>query len=130
MKRSFWGAHRPPQLWYQMDREADQIPVLLRAETSGVLLTVRSENNRVLAARSTHDGHPELKLVDLLEQAPERGEYRVELARNRTRKARTARLSVSFLDVSLRLRAQWSHRFVADASITVVHVRGNRPARG
>jgi hypothetical protein len=119
----FVGNAAPPRVWYQMDREADQLSVLLRATAPGVLLTVRADHNRVLSAQSTESGHRALKLADVLEHAQEKGEHCVKLARNRTRKPRTARLSVSFADVSLHLRAQWSHRFIADAPITVVHVR-------
>lgn len=117
------GCACPPRLWYQMDREADQVPVLLRATEPGVLLTVRADHNRMLAARSTATSHDALKVLDLLEHTPVQGHARVQLARKRKRKARTANLAVSFVDVSLHLRAQWSHRFVANAPVTMVHVR-------
>ncbi len=113
-----------------MDREADQVPVLLRATAPGVLVTVRANDNRVLSAQSIDGGHRALKLADVLDHAPDAGEHSIKIARNRTRKARTARLSVRFASVSLRLREQWSHSFVADAPVTVVHVREIDPPAG
>jgi Transposase DNA-binding/Transposase DDE domain len=126
-EQQFLGRSAPPRLWYQMDREADQVPVLLRATEPGVLLTVRADHNRVLAAQTTQDEHGPLKVLELLEHEPVRGHAPVRVARSRngkrTGKARTALVSVRFTHVSLRLRARWSHRFVADAPVTVVHVR-------
>ncbi len=116
------SAHTP-ELWYQMDREADQVPVLLRATTPGVLLTVRADHDRVLAAQTIGIRHSSLKILDLLNDTPVQGHARVRIARNGKRKPRVANLSVSFVDVSLVLRAQWSQRFLANAPLTVVHVR-------
>jgi hypothetical protein len=106
-----------------MDREADQVPVLLRATSPGALLTVRAEHNRVLAANKIGSDRSPLKLFDLLENAPEQGRVRIALARSGKRKPRIANLGVSFVNVSLVLRAQWNQRFIANAPITVVHVR-------
>jgi len=115
------ASHRRPQVWYQMDREADQVPVLLRSVMPGVLLTVRADHNRVLAARTLDNDL--LKVRDVLEQTPVQGHAHVRIARNGKRQPRVATVAVSFVDVSLCLRARWSHRFVANASVTVVHVR-------
>jgi hypothetical protein len=126
-EEQFLGACAAPRLWHQMDREADQVPVLLRATRPGVLLTVRADHNRMLAAQATQGQHDPLKIFDLLEDAPVQGHAPVRVARSRNgkrnRKARTALVAVSFVHVSLRLKARWSHRFVADAPVTVVHVR-------
>jgi hypothetical protein len=119
----FAGCRSAPQLWYQMDREADQVPVLLRATAPGVLMTVRADHNRILAARTLGVEHSALKLLDVLEHAPVQGHARVRVSRNGKRKRRVATVSVSFVDVSLHLRAQWSHRFVADVPSTAVRVR-------
>lgn len=114
---------RVPQLWYQMDREADQVPVLLRATTPGVLLTVRADHDRVLAARRIGVEHDSLKIFDLLDDTPAQGHARVRIARNSKRKPRVANISVTFVDVSLVLRAQWNQRFIANTPVTAVRVR-------
>ena len=119
----FVGGACRPVLWYQMDREADQISVLMRALTPGVLLTVRADHNRVLAAQSIGVEHKTLKVLALLADTPVQGYGYVRVARNGRRKARMAKVSVSFADVSLRLREQWSQRLAGDVPITVVHVR-------
>jgi hypothetical protein len=119
----FIGTAHAPQLWYQMDREADQISVLLRALTPGVLLTVRADHNRVLAAQTLGVEHQAVKVLELLKHAPIQGHAHVRVTRSGRRKARIAKVSVSFVDVTLHLRAQWSHRFVANVPVTAVHVR-------
>ena len=87
----FAGCPSPPQLWYQADREADQISVLLRATTPGVLLTVRADHNRVLAAQTLGVEHDSLKVLDLLHHAPAQGHARVRIARNGKRCRRSHR---------------------------------------
>jgi hypothetical protein len=119
----FAGCSSPPQLWYQADREADQISVLFRATAPGVLLTVRADHNRVLAAQNCGAKHGSLKVLELLPHVPVQGHARVRISRNGKRKPRVANVAVSFVDVSLRLREQWTCRFVANAPVTVVHVR-------
>jgi Transposase DNA-binding/Transposase DDE domain len=126
----FVGFASPPRLWYQMDREADQVSVLLRATSPGVLLTVRADHNRVLAARKVGVKHEALKVLDLLEQSPVQGRTCVKVSRNRKRKARTAKLSVRFIHVSLQLKAQGSKRFLGNAPVTVVHVREDDASDG
>jgi len=119
----FAGTRSAPRIWYQMDREADQVPVLLRVLSPDVLLTVRADHNRVLAAQTIGIEHGPAKILDLLESTPVQGHARVRVARKGKRKPRVANVSVSFVDVSLHLRAQWTHRFVANVPVTVVHVR-------
>jgi hypothetical protein len=117
------GVRSPPKPWYQMDREADQIPVLLRATEPGVLLTVRADHNRVLAARTIGVEHETVKIFDLLANTPIQGHAYVRVSRNDKRKRRVAKVSIRFVDVGLHLRAQWSKRFVANVSVTAVYVR-------
>lgn len=122
-ERQFAHGTSAPRLWYQMDREADQISVLLRSTIAGMLVTVRADHNRVLAAQWIGVEHVSLKVLDLLAHTPAQGRANVRIARSRKRKPRVAHVEVSFIDVSLHLRAQCTDRFVADAPVTVVHVR-------
>lgn len=126
----FVGSASQPRLWYQMDREADQVSVLLRATSPGVLLTVRADHNRVLAARKVGDRHDALKVLDVLERSPVQGHTCLKIARNRKRNARTAKVSVRFIHVSLELKAHGSKRLLGNAPITAVHVREDDASDG
>jgi len=129
-ENQFIGVRSAPRLWFTMDREADQVSVLLKATEPGVLLTVRADHNRVLAAQSIGVEHEMLKIFDLLKDTPTQGHAHVRIARNSKRKPRVAKVQISFVDVSLHLRAQWTGRFVANASVTAVHVREVDPPNG
>jgi len=117
--------------WYQMDREADQLSVLLRGLEPGGLVTVRCDHNRRLAARLVRDPTPpERKLLDELEHAPAWGQMMVRVEAGPKRRARAARLELSVVHTSVRLRQAWSKRHLADVVWTAVRVReaGTCPA--
>ena len=110
--------------WYQMDREADQVSVLLRTQEPGVLLTVRADRNRRLAeASKSLEGDEVLKVFDLLDHAPVTGESTVVVRRSAKRHSRTAQVEISFTEAPLRLREQWSHKSLGTATVTAVRVR-------
>ena len=115
-----------PTLWFQMDREADQVPVLLwSVQTSRPYVTVRVDDNRNLAAYALAFAPTsrEAKLFDVLETLEAVGWATIRLRATPKRKARTARVEISFTSVSLRLRELHFKRHVADAPIGVVRVR-------
>jgi Transposase DNA-binding len=109
-----------PKLWHQMDAEADQVSVLLQAMTAPERwLTVRACHNRCLASS---DGDASKLMADLALAKPW-GLARVRVQRRVGRPARQATCDISVRCVSLRLRAQYTHRLVADVPVTVVVVR-------
>jgi hypothetical protein len=112
-------------LWFQLDREADQVSVLLcDALRHGHHLTVRVEDNRHLAAACLIGGKiKESKLFDVLDTLVVAGTASVALRATPKRKARTARVEVSFGAVSLHLREQYTKRFLSNESVWVVRVR-------
>jgi Transposase DNA-binding len=112
-------------LWFQLDREADQVSVLLcDALRLGHDLTVRVEDNRQLAAFFLIGGKvTESKLFEALDTLVAAGTASVALRATPKRKARTARVEVSFGSVSLRLREQYTKRLLSDEGVWVVRVR-------
>jgi hypothetical protein len=117
-----------PKLWHQMDAEADQLSVLLAGISEPrPWLTVRACHDRCLAPSPTGSA----KLMDDLAQAKPWGLARVRVQRRAGRPARQATCDIRVRRVSLRLRAQYTHRHVADVPVTVVVVReqaGSVPA--
>ena len=117
-----------PTLWHQMDAEADQVSVLLQAVSApDRWLTVRACHNRCLALVDAGAS----TLAEQLASAKPWGLARVRVQRRVGRPARVATCDISVLGVSLRLRAQYTHRLVADVPVTVVVVReqaGSAPA--
>lgn len=112
------------RIWYQMDREADMHPVLMRGLESGVLFTVRREHNRNLAAQAINDPkHPTLKLNDELEAAPVRGHTYVRIPAGPKRRGRVACLELRFVHVTFHMREQWSTKWLGDVPLTAVWVR-------
>jgi len=110
--------------WYQMDREADQVSVLLRSLDPSVRLTVRADKNRCLATPATDsEGEQILKVFELLDHAPVGGTSTVVVRRSAKRRSRTARVEISFTKAPLRLREQWSHKSLGTATVIAVRVR-------
>lgn len=112
-------------LWFQLDREADQVSVFLcDALRRGHELTVRVEDNRQLAAACLVGGKiTESKLFDTLDTLVVAGVASVALRATPKRKPRTARVEVSFGMVALRLREQYTKRALRDESVWIVRVR-------
>jgi hypothetical protein len=112
------------RVWYQMDREGDTNPVLLRGLEPDQLFTVRRDHNRNLAAWAIFaPDHPELKLEEQLAALPVQGLTSVQVPAGHGRPARRACLEVRYVGVSFRLRAQWTKRHLGDVPRTVVWVR-------
>jgi hypothetical protein len=112
------------RVWYQMDREGDTNPVLLRGLEPGQLFTVRRDHNRNLAALSIHTpGHPELHLEEQLAATHVAGLIHVRVPAGHGRVARIACLEVRYVGVSFRLREQWSKKRLGDVPLTAVSVR-------
>jgi hypothetical protein len=110
--------------WYQMDREADQVSVLLRALEPTVLLTVRADKNRNLAQPSmSSEGTEILKVFELLDDAPVIGMSTVSVRRSAKRKKRLARVEVTYAEVPLKLRQQWTGKLLGTPRLTAVRVR-------
>ena len=113
------GAHTLP--WYQMDREADTSHVLMRGIKPGTLVTVRSNHNRLLTAKTGRRKH--LKLHAAIAAAPAMGALYLLVPRGIKRQERVARLEVRVVPVELELRTLWSHTWLANVPITAVEVR-------
>lgn len=108
---------------YVMDAEADALYVLLRA-LEGVRLTVRMHYDRNLAAcDATAPGHPELKTLAVLESSEPLGHHWVMLPRRCHRRARLVCLTLYAQRVAVRLRAQWSKRWVGDVPLHAILAR-------
>jgi hypothetical protein len=86
--------------WFLVDREGDARPVLQTLASTGHLFTVRSRSDRAL---ENVEGLPS-KLRARLAQQPVFTEYDVEVPAAHQRRARTARMQVRVLDVTLRMR--------------------------
>jgi hypothetical protein len=107
-----------------MDREADQVSVLLRALEPTVLLTVRADKNRNLAQPSmSSEGTEILKVFELLDDAPVIGMSTVSVRRSAKRKKRLARVEVTYAEVPLKLRQQWTGKLLGTPRLTAVRVR-------
>jgi hypothetical protein len=113
------GATTTP--WYQMDREADTSHVLMRGIQPGTVVTVRSNHNRLLTAKTGRRTHR--KLHAALAAAPALGVVYLHVPRGKKREDRLARLEVRVVPVELELRALWSRRWLANVPITAVEVR-------
>ena len=94
------------QCWFQLDREADSWPILHHLEATGHGFTVRCSHNRRLAGAKPH----QRKLRDKLAKAPVVAELRVDLAMGHGRTARSARLVVRAMTLTLELRDTWSKK--------------------
>jgi hypothetical protein len=111
------------QPWYLMDREADQISVLLRTLEPTMRLTVRADKNRCLAEPSMGPADEEiLKVFELLDHAPVSGMSTVAVRRSAKRRSRTASVEVSFTEAPLKLRQQRS-KLLVTVTLTAVRVR-------
>ena len=109
------------KVWYQLDREADTNHVLLRGVEPGQCVTVRSNINRLLTARTERRKH--LKLRDAIASAPALAAIYVDVPRGLKRTPRIARLELRAVGVGLELRDVWSKRRLRNVSVTAVHVR-------
>jgi len=109
--------------WYLMDREADQISVLLRTVEPTMRLTVRADKNRCLAEPSKGSADEEiLKVFELLDHAPVSGMSTVSVRRSAKRRSRTASVEVSFTEAPLKLRQRRS-KLLDTITLTAVRVR-------
>lgn len=125
------ACERRPRLWYQLDREADQVPVLLRAASNlDDYLTVRVEDNRCLAAHTLigHGKH-RAKLEDALAIAQPSGVLQLRV-RGAGARRRVLSFELSVVNVTLYLSALWSKKHVGDVNITVVIAREVGSASG
>jgi len=113
------GAETIP--WYQLDREGDASHVLMRGIKPGAMVTVRSNHDRLLTAKSGHRKHQ--RLHDAVRAAPALGVTYLHIPRGKKRQERLARLAVRVVQVELQLRKRWSHAWLADVPITAVEVR-------
>lgn len=110
--------------WYQMDREADQISVLLRTLDPNVLLTVRADHNRCLAeAVIGADGNPIRLVIEQLDEVTAQAVTTVAVRRSAKRSKRMAQVELSFVDVPLKLRQQWSKKVLGVVEVTAIRVR-------
>ena len=82
--------------------------VLLLGREPGVWLTVRSIADRVLLAESAEQPHKALHLRDALAGVAPCARIHVVISATAKRKARIAKVEVSTVHFSTRLRAPWS----------------------
>ena len=121
------GVHT--KLWLQFDAEGDFNHALLLGCDPRVWLTARVQHDRVLLANSLLADRP-MHLCDAIEGAPVCATTSVYLRASSKRKARIATLAVSRVEISTRLRAQWTGRNIADVCVGVVRAREINPPPG
>ena len=109
------------RVWYQLDREADTSHVLLRGVERNEYVTVRSNVDRLLTARTQQRKH--LKLHEAIASAPALAAIYVAVPRGPGRTPRVARLELRAVQVGLELREVWSKKRLADVHVTAVHAR-------
>ena len=92
------------ELWFQLDREADNKDILLALAQSGHRYTVRGAWDRLV--ESTGEGKEYLRAL-LGHRAPQ-GQYELKVPGGPKRKSRLAKMLVRVAAVTLRLRDQWN----------------------
>lgn len=101
-------------LWPQLDREGDSWPVLLDAvEASGTRwTTVRARADRRLwrDPEGQDDTAPGGKLLDQLEAQPVQATYELDVPAGPARRARTAQMTLRWVEVTLALRDKRTSR--------------------
>ncbi len=109
------------RVWYQIDREGDASHVLLRGVEPGQMVTVRSNKDRLVNARTLRRGH--LKLREAIASAPDLAAIYIEVPRGPKRTPRIARLELRTVGVGFELRALWSKKRLGEVHVTAVQAR-------
>ena len=108
-QRQLTNVTRP---WFQLDREGDSWPVLLRAieQSDSCWVTVRARSDRVLVKDVTEqdDTEPGGKLWAALLSEPVEATYDLDVPAGAKRKARRAHMTLRWREVTLRLRNPWT----------------------
>jgi hypothetical protein len=112
------------RLWFQLDRGGDFREALEWAGSSDHWVTVRAAHDR-----RTVDAE-EKYLWATLEAAEVRGGLKVELERTKKRKARTAKLSLRYSPVTLRLRDRLTMEISSVTLWALLASEQGRPADG
>jgi hypothetical protein len=105
--------------WFQLDREGDAMPILLKLNESRHWFTVRSRTNRRLA---DEDGEAASLLRTQLAKERVLGTYSLDVVASPGRRERVATMRVRAATVTLRLRDAWNHR-VRTMRVTAVWAR-------
>lgn len=118
--------HAPTtQGWYQLDREGDAWPVLVQANTSGQLFTVRGHHDR----RVLRDDGSKTYLRELLAAQPVQTEYTLAVAAGPKRSARLARIAVRACQVRLDFKDKRTKRHTQQAThVVLAREVGTTPA--
>jgi hypothetical protein len=109
------------RVWYQIDREGDASHVLLRGVEPGQMVTVRSNKDRLVNARTLRREH--LKLREAIASAPDLAAIYIEVPRGPKRTPRIARLELRTVGVGFELRALWSKKRLGEVHVTAVQAR-------
>jgi hypothetical protein len=113
--------------WFQLDRECDSRPILLKLAQTSHWWTVRSRGDRVI-----HLGERRAvgRLHAQLNRQRSQGRYRLEVSGTSTRRARTATMVIRVARVTLRLRDRSHAEPTTRLSVTAVWAReqGTTPA--
>ena len=98
--------------WFQLDREGDSWPVLLRAleQQDSCWVTVRARSDRALIKDATEqdDTEPGGKLWAALVSQPVEATYELDVSAGAKRQARRATMTLRWREVTLRLRNAWT----------------------
>lgn len=127
------GAEAPGvEPWFQLDREADSWPVLLEAlaESPHRYTTVRARGDRclMLDPEGQDDSQPGGYVRGAMGQAPVEAVYELDVAGGPRRKARRARMTLRFRELTLRMRDHWSNqRHPALVSVVLAREEGTTP---
>jgi hypothetical protein len=103
--------------WFQLDREADARPILLKFAETRHFFTIRSRTNRRLAGEKKPT-----YLRERLAKEPRLCTYTLNVSASHGRKARVARMSVRAARVTLRLHDKWTDR-IDTVEVTAVWAR-------
>jgi Transposase DNA-binding/Transposase Tn5 dimerisation domain len=116
---------RNARAWFQLDREGDAWPTLLKLSQSGHLFTVRSAWDRVLETVGVDKEYVRAKLA----ASAAIGSYELVIPRNGARKARHATMTMHAVEVTLvLLNKETKKREPLRVNVVWVHELGTPPS--
>lgn len=107
------------RLWFIIDREADSLDMLLDLKETTHYFTVRATQNRRV---QTNYDDPEYVYDKLAPRRTRKGSYTLNVSAAHGRTARTARMSIHFAEVTLRLRKPGSGQ-IQEFPVNAIYVR-------
>lgn len=107
------------RLWFIIDREADSVDMLLDLKETKHYFTVRAKENRRV---QTDYANPAYVFDKLAPKSTRKGSYTLNVSTAHGRTARTARMSIHFAEVTLRLRKLGSGQ-IQEFPVNAIYVR-------